>query len=264
MTDAPVGHYLNLVGATLVETEALRITLRDVHRAARAQAMACIHGDVGLGKTLAVTRSLQTLDQRRTIRLDLRKGASASELRTVLFRTLGLPGDPPERPLALDNLLTESFAQKPTVLLCDEAQGLSPKALDYLRTLWDREATQLTILFVGGENCRLHLLKRDALASRMVSWQQYTPLTPDEVRDFIPGYHPVWADVSPQDLLWVDDIVCHGNFRNWAKTTFHLQDELTGSPELGGFSRQLLTSILNSLDSTYRTQPTTPNPAGYM
>ncbi len=32
-------------------------------------------------------------------------------------------------------------------------------------------------------------------------------------------FHPQWASVSPDDLIWCDDAVCRGNFRDWARLT---------------------------------------------
>lgn len=32
-------------------------------------------------------------------------------------------------------------------------------------------------------------------------------------------FHPQWASVRPDDLIWCDDAVCRGNFRDWARLT---------------------------------------------
>lgn len=262
MTEPAGGdHYLNLPDAMLVPTRATRTTARLLKTAIRAKAMLCIHGAVGLGKTVAVTTNLRDLAPDNTVRLDLREGATLSTLRTLLHRELGLPGQPPTTALAIDDALIEALADHHRVLVCDEAQGLSAKALDYLRRLWDHRHVQLTVVLVGGENCYQRIRSRDALASRICAWQQYSPLTPDEVLAAIPTYHPLWADVSPQDLLWVDDNICHGNFRNWAKATFHLREALQDDEDIQGFTRDLMRAVIMDLDSTIRAQ--LPN-AGYL
>ncbi|WP_199921481.1 hypothetical protein [Streptomyces bicolor] len=72
---------------------------------------------------------------------------------------------------------------------------------------------------------------RPGLARRphcILLWQRYKPLTPGEVLTVIPQYHPLWTAVPTDDLLWIDDVVCHGNFRQWAKLTY-LMLEAQGS-----------------------------------
>jgi len=54
-------HYLGLAGANIVATEALLTTRDNLADVVAAKAMMCVHGDVGLGKTLSVNASLRTL-----------------------------------------------------------------------------------------------------------------------------------------------------------------------------------------------------------
>ncbi|AEY85291.1 hypothetical protein SHJG_0009 [Streptomyces hygroscopicus subsp. jinggangensis 5008] len=71
------------------------------------------------------------------------------------------------------------------------------------------------------------MLRREPmLSSRIFIWQQFTRLTPDEVLEVIPLFHPVWADADPEDIAFADSHAAHGNFRAWAQLTAHTRTAL--------------------------------------
>lgn len=168
-------------------------------------------------------------------------------------------------------MLKEALSQTPRVLVVDEAQWLDTRAFEFIRELWDDEDTRLAVVLVGAENCYQKIKNRPALDSRILIWQRYKPLTPAEVLTVIPQYHPLWADVPTDELLWIDDVACHGNFRQWAKITYLLQEE-HGGPDTKGhtadpphqptphsaaapcpaYSRDLVRAVLSRLDPTQR------------
>ncbi|MEV8071310.1 hypothetical protein AB0P32_35310 [Streptomyces sp. NPDC085995] len=63
----------------------------------------------------------------------------------------------------------------------DEAQWLNSEAFEYFRYLRDDYATQLAIVFVGGQGCSTVLRKEPILASRIFTWQKFSRPTPEEV-----------------------------------------------------------------------------------
>jgi hypothetical protein len=251
-------HYLGLKGAHLVPTTATRTTHAQLRTVIEAHAMMCVHGGVGLGKTVAVNTSLRDLAPDNTLRLQL-SSPNMSKIRTSLFRLLNLPGDPPGRSALCDEMLKDALSKDFRVLVCDEAQWLDTKAFEFFRELWDDPDTDLAIVFVGAENCHQKIRNRPALASRILTWQQFSPLTPGEVLATMPHYHPLWAGVPAQDLQWINDLACHGNFRNWAKITYHLQDAMTRHPTIG-YSNDLVRWAFSNLDSTTRDTPAPPSP----
>jgi hypothetical protein len=95
----------------------------------------------------------------------------------------------------------------------DEAQWLNGEAFEYFRYLWDAPATRLAVIFVGGEGCHAVLRRDPMLSSRIFIWQHFTRLTPGEVSETIPLFHPVWADADPYDIAFADQHAAHGNFR---------------------------------------------------
>ncbi|MFI6476252.1 hypothetical protein ACIBL5_39255 [Streptomyces sp. NPDC050516] len=64
------------------------------------------------------------------------------------------------------------------------------------------------------------------LSSRIFIWQRITRLTPEEVLDVIPLYHPIWVKADPDDITFADSRAAHGNFRNRARLTAHTHTAL--------------------------------------
>ncbi|MFE7854041.1 AAA family ATPase [Streptomyces sp. NPDC057403] len=266
-------HYLGLPGARSMLTDASAETYANLHTTLNANggngAIMCVHGGVGLGKTFAVNLHLDELAPHTTLRVKL-SSSKIQALRAALYKKLELPGQAPLNSTRCETMLKEALAETPRVLVVDEAQWLDTRAFEFIRELWDDEDTRLAVILVGAETCYQKIKNRPALDSRILIWQRYKPLTPTEVLTVIPQYHSLWADVPGDDLLWIDDLACHGNFRQWAKITYLMQEEREG-PDLrhGGtsvrpappttdaappptYSRDLVRAILSRLDPTQR------------
>ncbi|MEV6544233.1 ATP-binding protein [Streptomyces sp. NPDC051665] len=157
--------------------------------------MMCIHGGAGHGKTLAVNTCLRELEPGEDVRrVTFRARPTARAVRYELFTALDLPGEPPRHPSEFDRLLKNALAERPRTFLVDEAQWLNGEAFEYFRYLWDEPATRFAVVFVGGEGCHTVLRREPMLSSRIFIWQHFTRLTPDEVQQVIPLFHPVWGD----------------------------------------------------------------------
>ncbi|MCL8015859.1 hypothetical protein [Streptomyces sp. AS02] len=84
------------------------------------------------------------------------------------------------------------------------------------------------------------MLRREPmLSSRVFIWQHFTRLTPDEVQQVIPLFHPVWADAGPGDIAFADSHAAPGNFRAWAQLTAHIRTALARTGRLRA-DRELL------------------------
>ncbi len=221
------GHYLNLRGAQLVSTDDLMTTHDQLRDVLNARAMACVHGDAGTGKTVAVGAALRVLAPQSTCRIQFRSRPSPRDIRHELFRTLALPGQAPPRPVEFDAMLKETLRAPFRVLVCDEAQQLSRECFEYWRYLWDDTDTDIAIVFVGGGDCYRVLRREPMLSSRIYTWQQYKPMTRERVRRVIPAFHPLWSAASMSDIDYVDKHAAHGNFRSWARVTQHCLDGLS-------------------------------------
>lgn len=224
--DALDDHYLALPGANVVATDAL-LTLRDnLADVVEARAMMCVHGDAGLGKTLSVNASLRKLAADQVCRVQFRARPTPRDIRHVLFDALAITGAPPLRPIEFDALLKRVLAERPRVLVCDEAQWLSRECFEFWRHLWDDPRTDIAIVFVGGGDCYRVLRREPMLSSRVYVWQEFRRMSREQVLDVIPAFHLVWAEVDPELLVYADVHAGHGNFRAWAKITAHVQTAL--------------------------------------
>ncbi|MEU2999170.1 ATP-binding protein [Streptomyces sp. NPDC007027] len=214
--------YVDLPDAQVVTTQALLRARENLTDTVEARAMMCIHGGAGFGKTVAVNFCLAELEPHEDVRrVTFRARPTARAVRYELFAALDLPGHPPRHPSEFDRLLKNALAERPRTLLVDEAQWLNGEAFEYFRYLWDEPATQLAIIFVGGEGCHTVLRREPMLSSRIFIWQHFTRLAEDEVRQVIPLFHPIWADADPDDIDFANRHAAHGNFRAWAQLTAH-------------------------------------------
>ena len=227
--------YVGLPDASIVTTRALLTARENIADTVAARAMMCIHGNAGFGKTLAVNTCLRELEEtarEEVCRVTFRARPTARAVRYELFTALDLPGEPPRHPSEFDRLLKTALAERPRTFLVDEAQWLNGEAFEYFRYLWDEPTTQLAIVFVGGAGAHTVLRREPMLSSRIFIWQQFTRLTPAEVLEVVPLFHPVWQDTGPGDITFADEQAAHGNFRAWAQLTAHLRTALerTGRP----------------------------------
>lgn len=219
-------HFLRLKGASMVITEALTYTNDNLAIAIEERAMVCMHGDSGLGKTMAVNASLRDLAPHDTLRVQFRSHPYPRDLRGLLFKGLELPDPMPVYALEFDQLLKDALAERFRVLVCDEAQWLAADCLELWRHLWDEPKTEIAIVFVGGGDCYKVLKRQRMFASRMLLWQKFEPMTRAEVLSVMPLYHPIWAEADLGLILRTDKQAAHGNFRAWAKITVLAQRAL--------------------------------------
>lgn len=239
------GHYLDLPNARLVPTRTVRRTQQQLQSAIKFRAMLCIHGGVGLGKTLTVRTCLRDLAPDTTLFFQFHRHCPLTEIKKAVAAVLDIP----DSTRGLNRRIDDALAERPYILVFDETQGLTTDALEWVRTMWDTIRPRPTVVFVGAEETRRHLRRRAPLASRVTQWPRFTPLRPAEVVEHMPHYHPVWSKTNEEDLLWLDDAACRGNFRDWAKLTSAIQELLTeqGQP-LDAFTRDIAREALTTFD----------------
>ncbi|MFI7055488.1 AAA family ATPase [Streptosporangium canum] len=214
-------HYLHLKNAQIIPSAGLRATHDNMKDVLDVKGMMCVHGAAGLGKTLSTTASLHELAPDATIRVQFRSRPTPSDIRTLLFEQLHIQGRMPALAAERDNLLKKVLSERFRAVVCDEAQWMSTECFEYCRHLWDDDQTDMAIIFVGGGDCYRVLRREPMLASRVFIWQEFKPLTQEEVVTYIPVYHPVWTNADPDDILFVNTHAAHGNLRAWAKITAH-------------------------------------------
>lgn len=183
-------HYLALPDANVMGTAAMKETLANLSEVITARGMMCLYGPAGLGKTMSVNASLRELAPRATHRIEFRGRPTVLDIRHNLFNVPGLPGTPPRQPTAFDTLLKDALAEEFRVLVCDEAQWLREESFEYFRHLFDDLYTDIAVVFVGGGNTYQVLSGKDMLASRVHIWQEFTPLTRQDILTIHPRLPP--------------------------------------------------------------------------
>ncbi|WP_327668110.1 MULTISPECIES: ATP-binding protein [unclassified Streptomyces] len=246
---SPDDHYLRLKGACLRPTRASRLTHHHLTNIQKHAGLLCVYGGYGLGKTVAVKTGLHDTAPTTAHRFQYAPGIPQQDFKIDLAAALGLHEGVTESRRTLERFISTTLAKQPLTLAFDEAQGLSNHILEYIRSLWDDPTNRLAVVLVGSDTFYRRLRRLGSFSNRITDWQHYTPLRPDEVLETMPTYHPLLTQISHQDLQWLDDMACHGNFRNWAKFTHHLQlivDDKARTET--AFSRRLAREILTDMD----------------
>jgi DNA transposition AAA+ family ATPase len=215
------GHFLNLKEAAIVATEQLLDAQAMISEAVEAQAMVAIHGAAGTGKSFAVEQALIDLPARSWVWMDFRCRPTLRDVRHALHRATGLGSILAADAFGVDMALKAALADRPRLVVIDEAQWLNRECFEYLRHLHDDLDTQFSLLFVGGAGCYEVLRREPMLDSRLYAHIRFEPLSLDQVLAVIPVYHPIYGGVSDDVVAQIDRRCAHGNFRNWAKFTHH-------------------------------------------
>jgi len=164
---------------------ALRVGL-----AAGARVMV-LTGEVGAGKTTLLQALLTSVDPASTVTAQISAAhLDAETLSERLSEVLDLPRQPD--PLARRDALLSALPSGPraTLLVIDEAQHLTPSALDLLETLakaTPRAATQLQICLVGQPELRilLNAAQRGGFRELIGADRHLGPLEQAEIRLYV-------------------------------------------------------------------------------
>ncbi|MFC1431362.1 AAA family ATPase [Streptacidiphilus sp. N1-3] len=117
--------------------------------AGAGQGVACVYGDTGRGKTVALRAAVAGLPtgfEAAWVTAPVRP--SVVELRRAVFGALGVPGRFPSRSFQADAQIAEMLSQ-PWVLVVEEAQRLPLPCLEYLQGLYDHPGTRVTLVLCG-------------------------------------------------------------------------------------------------------------------
>lgn len=172
----------------------------------QADGFIVITGDVGTGKTTILQTLLERLDAKK-----IRVASVATtqlghdDMLELLATNLGIKEPSGRKALLLNGieslLLKEYRAGKRVVLILDEAQNLSPKAVEELRMLSNFQADGqplLQIFLVGQSELRATLLSPgfEQLRQRVIATYHLNPLDEDETRNYVEHrlHHVGWAD----------------------------------------------------------------------
>lgn len=228
-----LGVRLYVPGAQVVATRQLGEVTEALAHTVAARGIACVYGDAGQGKTVAVHQALRRLPRRVPVhQAQVAVKPALPQLRAALLTAFGLPASAlTNRTDAADRALIDAF-KTPGVLLIDDVQRIAAPELDYLRLLADAPTTQ-TSLVLCGAGAERTLARAPAFASRVLTWQLVPRLEAAQVPAVLRLFHPLWHTAADADLLYADETCGRGNFRTWAKITSHAYASLDQSPGAG-------------------------------
>jgi putative secretion ATPase (PEP-CTERM system associated) len=153
-----------------------------------------ITGEIGSGKTTLLQTLLRGLDSQTTVARIVNTMLEPRELLETIMLDFGLDAGGKSKPLLLRDLAQYLVDQRLTgrmvLLVIDEAQNLSPAALEELRMLSNLETEKsklLQIVMVGQPDLRDKLAapELEQLRQRITVSYHLTPLDPEETANYI-------------------------------------------------------------------------------
>lgn len=106
---------------------------------------------------------------------------------------------------------------------------------------------RLSIVLTVGERGQAVLRRQKMLLSRTAVSLHIPVLTPADVAEVIPRFHPLWRHSDPDALTRLDARWCHGNFRRWVQATHHALRLLHQAPSRRGLApHPLLEDVLDA------------------
>lgn len=174
-------HHLSLPGAVTVPVPVLEDLAYGLEQTVTQQAIMCLYGDAGCGKTFGLDTVLASgsvpARRARLLRIQPRPAPTPAALRAHLADASNLDA-PPQDPAVFDTALLRALAARDHLLVVDEAQRLDAACFEYLRYLFDDPGTRLAIVLAAGERGLAVLRRQKMLASRTAVWLKIRALTP--------------------------------------------------------------------------------------
>lgn len=220
-------HYLNLKGASIIQTDALLGTDDLVKSVVKHNAIGVCIGNAGMGKTFCLSVTLARQPKLDYIWITLPTDATARLVSQKLVEALtGVPARKIERNELLRIKAQKLLMERRPLVIADEAQNLDRDGIEALRYLHDCCGCSFPIILAGGDGCWNVLSQELMLLSRVFDCVEHSPMTEKDLREILPTYHSVYSDVDPDVVKYVDDRYCRGEFRAWASFTIKVVDRL--------------------------------------
>jgi hypothetical protein len=221
-------HYLDLDGASVIQTDALMATRDLVDSVLRHNAIGVVLGDAGMGKTFSLSTALAMRPSVDFIWITLPTDATARLVsQKVVEELTGIKARRIERNELLRLRAQELLLSRRPLVIGDEAQNLDSNGVEAFRYLHDSCGCSFPIVLAGGDGCWETLSREEMLLSRILESVEHTPLNEDDLAEILPAYHPVYSSIDPKVISYIDDRFCRGQFRRWAAFTIKANDRLS-------------------------------------
>jgi len=212
-------HQQVVPGAHTVATPLFQMTQVAVQELVDEQEVGVVWGEAGEGKTYAVMHAVRQdrhgLEVAEAV-FPPRMGLSMLG-RELLWALTGVRHTGERDEVTLE--LIDALSRRPRLVVIDEADRLAPEGQDFLRYLFGHPRTRFALLLVGGPDLRYVLATRPMLDSRLYVDVKCDRMDEAQVLETIPDFHPVWAHADVDLIQMLNEDLCHGSFRQWAKAT---------------------------------------------
>ncbi|QWC83725.1 ATP-binding protein [Nocardioidaceae bacterium] len=212
----------NLVeGSRLVVTRQMSTLAAGMPSALKRGAAIAVSGPWGSGKSTLLAAVAAVADV-HTATANIPRGYTDKQLwDEIAAAVIGAPVD--GTAAEMRKAAREHLTRQPTLLIVDEAQHISPKALEQLRWLWDHPFPQFAII-LAGSNLLEHLDAQPAIGTRIDRRILLDYQATDQMVDNIRAHHPGAADTDPDVLAAIDAHYAKGSWRAWSKLLLELRD----------------------------------------
>ena len=214
-------HLKGLGDMPIVETDKLLETRVRVAEASLENAVMVVAGPVGLGKTFAVARAVESVATdaglpAKVTWLELtRTTHHARLLEEIYVSVLGVEPTRQTKPRILFGELAEALESEHRIVVVDEAHNLARPALLELRGFHDRPDSVFALIIVGTP--RLDDRISGEMRSRASLRVDFDSLNDDSIVDLLCRYDPIFETADPKRLRRLNMSRAHGEFRWWAK-----------------------------------------------
>ena len=195
----------------------------------------------GVGKSLSAREGAEATGA-AVHTLTLVPGTSGAVANATLLATLGMRVSPTAPVHETTNDLRELLADRPRIVLVENAHDLGGDLLAHLRVL--HQTSEFTLGLVGHSRLYERAHAQPELFESVDRWMRFAPNITDEMVQYLLGYHELFTTCDPADLAHIDTQHAKGRWRRWASflRTARMYDK--GS----GLTAKVVSNTLIALD----------------
>ncbi len=217
----------------VVETHDMKAVRTHIRRSFKNRTVAVITGRVGSGKSFAVARAagrVETETDAEVVWVEMVSAGSDKEQLAALWRQLTGSSPAPKATAGdIRDGLNDAFAERPRLLILDEAQHARSSLLRQLRWFGDRTDADFGLVLAGTPDLRSKMPRE--IESRCDGDVEMHSIADNEAATVLAALHPIFAAADPALLATLNHTRARGSFRWWAK---FLGRAYTMLPRLGG------------------------------